>query len=74
MTGASIHPMGRPEEQQPREITTGMRVRSADYGNGTVVAFVGSGIQVRWDKPIDGKHAHYLVHDVIFVQRLDLAE
>jgi hypothetical protein len=56
----------------------GMRVRSADYGTGTVVAFLGIGVQVYWDADIGGVddaiiegETHLAVHDRSLVEGLE---
>jgi hypothetical protein len=52
-----------------RDIKPGLRIRSGDYGRGTVVAIVGSGVQVHWDDALVGTDQHYLVHDELYVRR-----
>lgn len=50
----------------------GERVRSADYGTGTVVAMLPTGIQVFWDKALLGTtDMHLLVHDRAWVLQLE---
>jgi hypothetical protein len=50
----------------------GMRVHSTDYGNGTVVAVYGAmGVQVHWDKELEGTHQHTLLHDRSYIERLE---
>jgi len=54
------------------DIQPGLRVRSADYGTGTVVAVLGIGIQIHWDKVLLGSvDTHLLVHDKAYVARLE---
>jgi len=52
------------------------RVRSEDYGPGTVVAEVGIGIQILWDRPMleGGVGPQLLVHDRAYVERLRVIE
>ena len=53
-------------------IEAGLRLRSSDYGAGTVVAVLSIGIQVYWDEPLTGTlDSHLLVHDRSYVQRLE---
>jgi hypothetical protein len=50
----------------PREdlIERDMRIRSRDYGEGTVVALLPIGVQVWWDNPLLGTvDTHMIVHD-----------
>lgn len=50
----------------------GARVKSDDYGTGTVVATLPTGIQVFWDKALTGTtDAHLLVHDRAWVLGLE---
>jgi uncharacterized membrane protein YczE len=57
-------------EYPPVEVT--MRLRSPEYGDGTIVAVLGIGIQVRWDTPILGTtQTHMLVHDPVFIAKLE---
>ena len=54
------------------DIEPGLRVLSSDYGTGTVVAVLGIGIQIHWDKPILGTvSTHLLVHELPFVSKLE---
>lgn len=60
--------IGFPEAnvRTPREdlIARDMRIRSRDYGEGTVVALLPTGVQVYWDNPLVGTaDAHLLIHD-----------
>lgn len=77
MTGSSIVSMGEPSNLssiQPAEddIRPGLRVRSDDYGKGTVVAVFGAlGIQVHWDEEILGTREHTLMHDRSYINRLE---
>lgn len=57
--------------ENPAPIEPGLRVNSRDYGTGTVVAIVATGIQVFWDEPLLGTSQHLLVHDKAFVMELD---
>jgi len=62
-----VHP-----ERGSTTIPRGTRVRSADYGDGTVVADVGIGLQVWWDKPLPGTlDEHLLTHDRSWVEKLE---
>lgn len=59
---------------QPAEDTIylGLRLRSSDYGTGTVVGVYGAmGIQVHWDKELEGTHQHTLLHDRSYIERLE---
>lgn len=50
----------------------GVRLRSGDYGTGTVVAMLPTGVQVFWDKPLLGTiDVHLLVHDRAWVLQLE---
>lgn len=65
---------GRRDDEQPGDpvIEPGLRVRSGDYGAGTVVAVLSIGVQVYWDEPLIGTpDSHLLVHDRSYVQRLE---
>jgi hypothetical protein len=53
------------------QIDCPMRVRSADYGDGTVITIMGTRIQVLWDKPIAGTETDILVHDRRFIEGLE---
>lgn len=58
----------RNDPQPGDDITAGLRVRSDDYGAGTVVAVLGIGIQIYWDTPLVGTvDSHLLVHDRSYV-------
>ena len=62
------------DNSEPRfdDIREGLRVLSSDYGTGTVVAVLGIGIQIHWDKPILGTvSTHLLVHELPFVSKLE---
>lgn len=50
-----------------------MRVRSSDYGDGTVVAVVATGVQIMWDKPwLEGTTGpQLLLHEPGFASRLE---
>ena len=55
----------------PETVSEGTRVESGDYGPGTVVADVGIGIQVWWDRTLPGTHdMHLLTHDRAWVEKL----
>ena len=80
MTEPERHLIGLPVEatvQPEREvkglddITPGLRVESPEYGTGTVLADVGIGIQIYWDKPLLGTVTQMLVHDKAYVARLE---
>lgn len=50
----------------------GVRLRSGDYGNGTIVADLGAmGVQVYWDMEILGTRDHLLTHDRSYIDRLE---
>jgi uncharacterized membrane protein YczE len=54
------------------DVALGLRVKSSDYGTGTVVAVLGIGIQIHWDEPLIGTvDTHLLTHDKSFVARLE---
>ena len=53
------------------ELKAGRRVKSVDYGTGTVVNFTGSGVQVYWDKALSGTSVHILEHDRAYVLGLE---
>jgi hypothetical protein len=54
------------------ELEVSTRIESADYGTGTVVAILPTGIQVFWDKPLVGTtDQHLLVHDKAYVMSLE---
>lgn len=56
--------------QPNRVIERDMRVRHWEYGDGTVVAVVATGVMIRWDKPfVDSTDT--LVYDVGFVAGLE---
>lgn len=68
MTGMEDRIIGFPEagRRVPREdlIERDMRIRSRDYGEGTVVALLPTGVQVYWDNPLVGTtDTHLLIHD-----------
>jgi hypothetical protein len=63
-----------PPERDPGLVDPeiGSRVRSDDYGAGTVVAVAATGIQIHWDIPLLGTTGvHLLVHDKAYVARLE---
>jgi hypothetical protein len=64
---ARIHP----EQLVFADIAPGLRVNSSDYGAGTVVAVVATGVQVYWDKSLAGTDTHLLTHDTGYVARLE---
>ena len=71
---ASVPDNSEPKTREPRfdDIREGLRVLSSDYGTGTVVAVLGIGIQIHWDKPILGTvSTHLLVHELPFVSKLE---
>lgn len=47
------------------------RVRSGDYGDGTVLAIMGNTILVWWDTPLTGTSTHQLGHDRAYVETLE---
>lgn len=52
------------EASYPNDIEPGLRLRSGDYGDGTVVADLGHGIQVYWDQALIGTiDTHLMLHD-----------
>lgn len=54
---------------EPAPITVGTRLESADYGAGTVVAFVATGVQVYWDQALVGTvDGHILTHELTYLQ------
>lgn len=54
------------------DIKAGLRVESRDYGKGTVVAVLGHGIQLYWDKPLAGTtKTHLMVCDRAYVMELE---
>jgi hypothetical protein len=54
------------------DIEPGLRIRSRDYGTGTVVAILGIGIQIHWDKALLGSvNTHLLTHDKAYVAKLE---
>lgn len=54
------------------DVAEGLRVKSSDYGTGTVVAVLGIGIQIHWDTALIGTaDTHLLTHDKSFVARLE---
>lgn len=68
MTGMEDRVIGFPESGRrlPREdlIERDMRIRSRDYGEGTVIALLPTGVQVWWDNPLLGTvDTHMMVHD-----------
>lgn len=81
MTEPERHLIGLPVEatvQPEREvkglddITPGLRVESPEYGTGTVLADVGIGIQIYWDRALAGTaDQHMLTHDKAYVARLE---
>ena len=54
------------------QVAVMQRVRSEDYGPGTIVADLGAiGIQVWWDRTLPGTHdMHLLTHDRAWVEKL----
>lgn len=67
---ATVHP--RPDVAGIPEDPRGLRVRSSDYGTGTVVADIGIGIQIWWDKALAGTaDQHMLTHDKSYVAGLE---
>lgn len=75
MTDPNRHIQAVPEDSAPGiydDIAAGLRVRSRDYGTGTVVVVLGIGIQIHWDTPILGTvNTHYLTHDKAYVAKLE---
>ena len=69
---SNVQPLGR-RMLVDTEIAIPTKVRSSDYGTGTIVADFGAmGIQIYWDKPVTGTVAtHLLVHDRIWVSLLE---
>ena len=69
---SNVQPIGR-RELVGTEIVIPTKVRSSDYGTGTIVAdFRAMGIQIYWDKAVTGTVAtHLLVHDRIWVSLLE---
>ena len=54
------------------DVRPGLRIRSQDYGHGTVVAVYGAmGVQVHWDEEILGTREHTLMHDRSYIDRLE---
>ena len=52
-------------------VRVALRVWSPDYGNGTVVALTGNGVNVFWDKTLAGTITNLLEHDMSYVERLE---
>lgn len=57
-------------------VRRGLRVKSADYGTGTVVAILGIGVQVFWDADLaaaegDEGETHLQIHDVGLIEDLE---
>jgi len=72
MSGEAMSEPSNLSRIKPATIHLGMRVRSGDYGDGTVVAMLGAmGIQVFWDQEILGTREHVLSHDRSYVERLE---
>lgn len=76
MTGMEDRIIGFPEAnmRMAREdlIDRDMRIRSRDYGEGTVVALLPTGIQVWWDNPLVGTtDTHMMVHDRAWILEQD---
>lgn len=56
----------------PDGIAVHQRVRSSDYGDGTIVLDLGERVQVIWDEPMVGTFDHHaLLHDRSYVERLE---
>lgn len=55
-------------------VRVSLRVRSPDYGAGTVVALTGNGVNVFWDKTLAGTNTNLLEHDMSYVERLERLE
>ena len=55
-----------------REIRVKQRVRDRDYGAGEIVADLGPiGVQVLWDEPKGAVGPQLMLHDRVFVERLE---
>lgn len=69
------HLKGVPDKREVHgldDVAPGLRVHSSDYGSGTVLADLGIGIQIYWDRALPGTvDSHMLTHDKAYVARLE---
>jgi hypothetical protein len=70
LIGVPVESQVNPEPIALGEIDRGMRIRSRDYGTGTVVAIVATGVQVWWDEPLVGTAEHQMIHDKAYILSL----
>lgn len=69
---ANIVPINQPGGAPRGELAEGVRLKSLDYGTGTIVAMLSIGVQIYWDTPLVGTtDSHLLVHDRSYVERLE---
>lgn len=72
MSEASIHPLGDPVQRVGDTIVVPTKVRSTDYGRGSIVADYGPiGVQIYWDIPVAGTTTHLMVHERSWVALLE---
>ena len=72
IVGIPVERTVQPERVGLDDVEPGLRVHSGDYGEGTVLADVGIGIQIWWDETLNGTvDAHMLTHDKSYVARLE---
>jgi hypothetical protein len=80
---ATIYRMSADDESKSNEYgepvgdswnKVGLRVRSRDYGKGTIVGLSYSGVTIHWDDELTGTHVHVLDHARHFVEELERLE
>lgn len=62
--------MSRTRLRPVDSLQRGTRVRSEDYGDGTIRAVMDNRILIWWDRPYVGD-THQLEHDRVFVEGLE---
>lgn len=67
---SQVDPRNHPQSSHP-PVERDMRLHSSDYGNGTVVCLLPTGVQILWDKPLLGTAQQLVIHDYSFVARLE---
>ena len=65
-----VHPRHDPKSSHP-PVERDMRLHSGDYGNGTVVCLLPTGVQILWDTPLAGTEQRLVIHDYSYVARLE---
>jgi hypothetical protein len=67
---SQVDPRSAPQSSHP-PVERDMRLRSSDYGNGTVVCLLPTGVQILWDTPLTGTTTQLVIHDYSYVARLE---